>query len=259
MIGRRSSMCHYLLCAYCVPSTLCNFHPIGQPVKARFPPDPFTCVHPAPWPAHSRHFARRGVPGPPLPRSRKCGGSSRPAGRDAFWGSSSTRSKMAASRRLMKVKAILRRRPGRKELEEIRKCGMKNFRNIQVDEANLLTWQGLIVPDNPPYDKGAFRIEINFPAEYPFKPPKITFKTKIYHPNIDEKGQVCLPVISAENWKPATKTDQVIQSLIALVNDPQPEHPLRADLAEEYSKDRKKFCKNAEEFTKKYGEKRPVD
>ncbi|XP_054095315.1 ubiquitin-conjugating enzyme E2 L3 isoform X1 [Callithrix jacchus] len=148
---------------------------------------------------------------------------------------------------------------GMLELEEIRKCGMKNFRNIQVDEANLLTWQGLIVPDNPPYDKGAFRIEINFPAEYPFKPPKITFKTKIYHPNIDEKGQVCLPVISAENWKPATKTDQVIQSLIALVNDPQPEHPLRADLAEEYSKDRKKFCKNAEEFTKKYGEKRPVD
>lgn len=65
-----------------------------------------------------------------------------------------------------------------------------------------------VFQDNPPYDKGAFRIEITFPAEYPFKPPKITFKTKIYHPNIDEKGQVCLPVISAENWKPATKTDQ---------------------------------------------------
>uniref|UniRef100_A0A671DSE0 Ubiquitin conjugating enzyme E2 L5 n=1 Tax=Rhinolophus ferrumequinum TaxID=59479 RepID=A0A671DSE0_RHIFE len=97
---------------------------------------------------------------------------------------------MAASRRLMK------------ELEEIRKCGMKNFRKIQVDEANLLTWQGLIVPDNPPYDKG-----------YPFKPPKITFKTKIYHPNIDEKVQVCLPVISAENWKPATKTDQACRPL----------------------------------------------
>ncbi|XP_032251677.1 ubiquitin-conjugating enzyme E2 L3-like [Phoca vitulina] len=161
--------------------------------------------------------------------------------------SSSTRSKIAASRRLMQ------------ELEEIHKCGMRNFRNIQVDEANLLTWRGLIVPDNPPYDKGAFRIEINFPAEYPFQPPKTTFKTKTYHPNIDEKGQVCLPVISAENWKPATKTDHVIQSLTALVNDPQPEHPLRAALAEEYSQDRKKFCKNAEEVTEKYGEQRPVD
>uniref|UniRef100_A0A8C5K5L8 E2 ubiquitin-conjugating enzyme n=1 Tax=Jaculus jaculus TaxID=51337 RepID=A0A8C5K5L8_JACJA len=132
----------------------------------------------------------------------------------------------AASRRLMM------------ELEEICKCRMKNFHNIQVGEANLSTWQG-------------FRIEINRPAEYPFKPPKITFKTKIYHPNIDEKGQVCLP--------PPRLTKTVIQSLIVLVNDRQPEHPLRADLAEEYSKDHNEFCKNAEEFTKKYGEKRPVD
>jgi len=154
---------------------------------------------------------------------------------------------MAATRRLQK------------ELSDIRKSGVRSFRDIQVDEQNMLAWQGLIVPDNSPYNKGAFRIDINFPAEYPFKPPKITFRTKIYHPNIDEKGQVCLPIISAENWKPATKTDQVIQALVALVNDPEPEHPLRADLAEEYSKDKKKFLKNAEDFTKKFAEKRPSD
>ncbi len=67
------------------------------------------------------------------------------------------------------------------------------------------------MPDTAPYSKGAFRIDIQFPAEYPFKPPKISFKTRIYHPNVDEKGQVCLPIVAAENWKPATKTDQVIQ------------------------------------------------
>lgn len=65
--------------------------------------------------------------------------------------------------------------------------------------------------------------------------------------------------VGASNLRCPVLLLAVIQSLIALVNDPQPEHPLRADLAEEYSKDRKKFCKNAEEFTKKYGEKRPVD
>lgn len=43
------------------------------------------------------------------------------------------------------------------------------------------------------------------------------------------------------------------------MNDPEPEHPLRADLAEEYSKDKKKFIKNAQEFTKKFGERRPTD
>ena len=51
----------------------------------------------------------------------------------------------------------------------------------------------------------------------------------------------------------------VIQALVALVNDPEPEHPLRADLAEEFLKDRKKFLKNAEEFTRKNSEKRPQD
>ncbi|XP_033627603.1 ubiquitin-conjugating enzyme E2 L3-like [Asterias rubens] len=152
---------------------------------------------------------------------------------------------MAATRRLTK------------ELADIRKAEFAIFKDIIVSEANILNWQGLIVPETPPFNKGAFRIEIIFPAEYPFKPPKITFKTKIYHPNIDEKGQVCLPIISPENWKPATKTDQVIQALVALVHDPEPEHPLRGELAEEYTKDKKKFMRNAEEHTKKHAEKRP--
>jgi len=154
---------------------------------------------------------------------------------------------MAATRRLQK------------ELGDIRNSSNKCFRDVQVDESNLLVWQGLLVPDKAPYNKGAFLIDLVFPAEYPFKPPKVSFRTKIYHPNIDEKGQVCLPIISAENWKPATKTEQVIQSLVSLVNDPEPDHPLRADLAEEFSKDKKKFFKNAEEFTKKNSEKRPSD
>lgn len=95
---------------------------------------------------------------------------------------------------------------------------MKSFHHIQVDGAKLQTWQRLVVPD-PPYDKEAFRIKINFPAGYPLKPiPNKNVLVQCY----DEKGQVCLPIISAENWKPATKTDQVIQSLTALVNDPSP-------------------------------------
>ena len=51
----------------------------------------------------------------------------------------------------------------------------------------------------------------------------------------------------------------MIQALVALVHDPEPEHPLRGDLAEEYTKDKSKFMRNAEDFTKKYAEKRPSD
>ena len=152
---------------------------------------------------------------------------------------------MAATRRL------------NKELADIRKNAEGAFTDIQVDETNVLRWQGLLVPDNPPYNKGAFRVEINFPPEYPFKPPKLTFLTKIYHPNVDEKGQVCLPIITAEHWKPATKTEQVLAALVALIHAPEPEHPLRGDLAEEYLKHKPQFMKKAEEETVKFAEGRP--
>jgi len=154
---------------------------------------------------------------------------------------------MAATRRLTK------------ELADIRNSGMKLFRDIQVDESNILNWQGKLCTDQPPYNLGAFKIDIVFPAEYPFKPPKITFKTKIYHPNIDEKGQVCLPIISPENWKPATKTVHVIQSLAMLINEPEADHPLRGDLAEEFTKNKKQFLQKAADFTKKHAEQRPAE
>jgi hypothetical protein len=80
---------------------------------------------------------------------------------------------------------IFRIRKIRKKRRNARKSGcnitntdrvVKTFSKLivtQVDESNLLVWQGLLVPENPPYNKGAFLIDIIFPAEYPFKPPKV--------------------------------------------------------------------------------------
>ena len=94
-------------------------------------------------------------------------------------------------------------------MEDMKKSGLKSFKNVRFDEQNILTWYGLVVPQKLPYNGGAFQVEIHFSSDYPFKPPKITFKTRIYHPNVDEKGQICLPIVAVENWKPATKTEQV--------------------------------------------------
>ncbi|CAB3402960.1 unnamed protein product [Caenorhabditis bovis] len=146
---------------------------------------------------------------------------------------------MSATRRLQK------------ELGDLKNCGVKAYENVECDETNLLKWTVLLVPDKEPYNKGAFKVGITFPVDYPFKPPKIVFETKIYHPNIDEEGKFCLPIVTADLWKPATKTEQVMMALLSLINEPEPSHPIRADVAEEYQKDRKKFMKNAEEHTRK--------
>ncbi|KAM3855964.1 ubiquitin-conjugating enzyme E2 L3-like [Vipera latastei] len=144
-----------------------------------------------------------------------------------------------------------------KELDAIKKSGLRCFRDIQVDVTNILLWKGLLMPDNPPYSKGAFWIEINFPCEYPLKPPTVSFKTKIYHPNVDEKGKLCLPIISNKHWKPNIKIDQVIQALIHLLNMPELDSPLRPDLAKEFRQDREKFLLRAEDHTSNFSEKRP--
>lgn len=75
------------------------------------------------------------------------------------------------------------------------------------DNSCILNWTAVIKPEGP-YKDGRFEIQLNFPTEYPFKPPAVQFTTKIYHPNVAENGQVCLPVVSPENWKPATKIKQ---------------------------------------------------
>ncbi len=60
-----------------------------------------------------------------------------------------------------------------------------------------------------PFNVAAFQLEIAFGEKYPFEPPKLRFKTPIYHPNVDDKGSLCFDTINPANWKPATKLSQV--------------------------------------------------
>lgn len=67
-----------------------------------------------------------------------------------------------------------------KELAEIREADLPYFTNIQVDESNILVWRALLVPNNQPYNKGAFLVEFNFPPEYPFKPPQVNVERGLW-------------------------------------------------------------------------------
>ena len=71
--------------------------------------------------------------------------------------------------------------------------------------ANLISWWGLFWHDqqsDSPYSGGVFFLAIHFPTDYPFKPPKVNFTTRIYHPNINSNGSICLDILR-DQWSPA--------------------------------------------------------
>ncbi|XP_004315601.2 ubiquitin/ISG15-conjugating enzyme E2 L6 [Delphinus delphis] len=144
-----------------------------------------------------------------------------------------------------------------KELEDLQKELPRYLRNLFSDDANVLVWHALLLPEKPPYNLKAFNLRISFPEEYPFKPPTVTFTTRIYHPNVDSNGRVCLPLISKENWKPFTKTCQVLEALNVLVNKPDLGQPLRLELADQLTQDPELFNRRAKEFTLQFGVDRP--
>ncbi|KAK4699411.1 ubiquitin-conjugating enzyme E2 D, partial [Phenoliferia sp. Uapishka_3] len=101
-----------------------------------------------------------------------------------------------------------------------------------------------------PYSGGVFFLTITFPTDYPFKPPKIAFTTKIYHPNINANGSICLDILR-EQWSPALTISKVLLSICSMLTDPNPDDPLVPEIANLYKTDRPRYESTAREWTRK--------
>ena len=144
-------------------------------------------------------------------------------------------------------------------------------------------------PSDSPFQGGVFFLNIHFPSDYPFKPPKVSFTTRIYHPNVNSNGSICLDILNAQ-WSPALTiskgasppvpspvcsgpfpcafpvrgprsltssgalhdTPAVVLSICSLLTDPNPDDPLVPEIARIYKTDRAKYEATAKEWTKKY-------
>uniref|UniRef100_A0AC35TN77 UBIQUITIN_CONJUGAT_2 domain-containing protein n=1 Tax=Rhabditophanes sp. KR3021 TaxID=114890 RepID=A0AC35TN77_9BILA len=117
---------------------------------------------------------------------------------------------------------------------------------------DLFHWQATIMgPAESPYSGGVFFLTIHFPTDYPFKPPKVAFTTKIYHPNINSNGSICLDILRTQ-WSPALTISKVLLSICSLLCDPNPDDPLVPEIAKLYKSDREKYNQNGREWTQKY-------
>lgn len=117
---------------------------------------------------------------------------------------------------------------------------------------NIYEWVSTIMgPATSPYEGGVFFLDITFPQDYPFKPPKVVFRTRIYHCNINSSGAICLDILK-DNWSPALTISKVLLSVCSLLTDPNPNDPLVSSIAQQYMHDRETHDRVAVEWTRRY-------
>ncbi|KAI5173415.1 hypothetical protein PAEPH01_1958 [Pancytospora epiphaga] len=138
-----------------------------------------------------------------------------------------------------------------KEYETIVKSNLPHISAAPIDDSDMYKWQAIIFgPENSIYAGGVFKLSIVFPPDYPFKPPRVEFLTKIYHCNIVNK-YLCIDILKTQ-WSPALTVDKVLLSIVSLLLDPNPKDPLNKDAADKFINDRKEYNRIAQEWTKRY-------
>ena len=124
-----------------------------------------------------------------------------------------------------------------------------------VDDNNFYKWSVVIFgPTETIYEGGFFRAILTFPEDYPNSPPQMKFTTKMWHPNIYQDGRVCISILhppgtdkfneqekAEERWRPSLGAEEVLLSVISMLNDPNPDSPANIDAAVQFRNHREEY------------------
>ncbi|PRQ35726.1 putative aminoacyltransferase, E1 ubiquitin-activating enzyme [Rosa chinensis] len=117
---------------------------------------------------------------------------------------------------------------------------------------NLYHWVATIIgPPGTPYQGGIYFLDITFPGDYPFKPPKIVFRTRVFHCNVDSSGNVSLEIVK-DGWSPALTITKVLLAIRSIFTKPDPYNPLVPSIAHLYLADKVKHDELASEWTMRF-------
>lgn len=106
-------------------------------------------------------------------------------------------------------------------------------------------------PPGTLYEGGVFYLALWFPEEYPWKPPRAEFVTPCFHPNISERGKICLNVLK-EEWSPMLVVSSLLLCISGLLSQPNPDDPLNEEAAELLTGNPAEYARIAADWTRRY-------
>lgn len=137
-----------------------------------------------------------------------------------------------------------------RELEHIEKSD-DGFYSVCLENDDITRWKVTFFgPEKTPYENGVFVLSVIFPKEYPSTAPTIKFLSKVYHPNINMQGDVCLAQL--KEWSPSTSVRSLMFSILSILQEPAPKDSLEVEIGKLYISNRDRFKEIAKEWTKKY-------
>jgi ubiquitin-conjugating enzyme E2 D/E len=131
----------------------------------------------------------------------------------------------------------------RLSLEYSKIANGKNANQIGIVEDNMTHWSAVLEgPAGSPYESGRFVLDLIFPPRYPFEPPKVTFRTPIFHPNVSTNGAICADILKPNGaWSPLMTVESLLVSIQSLLDDPNPSDPLNTEAATLFLQNRRLY------------------
>lgn len=117
---------------------------------------------------------------------------------------------------------------------------------------DLFRWKAKLAgPEGCPYEGGCFELDLKLSSRYPLEPPNVVFKTRIFHPNVNDRGDICLDVLNTQ-WSPALSLQKVLLSVLSLLTDPNFADPLNASASALFHRDKSGYDSKCREMTRKH-------
>ncbi|CAL8110362.1 unnamed protein product [Orchesella dallaii] len=120
------------------------------------------------------------------------------------------------------------------------------------DDGNIFRWNAMIYgPFDTPFEGGCFRLKMQFPTDYPKRPPSVYFYSRMFHPNVYANGRICLDILQDLSvWKPAFDAGIILCAIQDMLGEPNPDSPANPTANNFYVNDKAMYEIKVKEIVK---------